>query len=421
MSKKILQSQDILNLINKYQTPAFFYDYEVMQKRVEEVQIFDVVRFAQKACSNISILKLMRKWGVYVDAVSAGEVLRAIEAGYKIGPNSFEVVYTADLFDRDAKKLIQKYSPPVNIGSPDMLTQLAEFSPNSPVILRINPGFGHGHSQKVNTGGDLSKHGIWYEDIQYCLDLAEKHGIKIVGLHIHIGSGADFEHLSQICDTMIQLSHQLKGHLKLISAGGGLPIPYHENEDRIDLRHYYNLWEKSRKAISEINGFEVKLEVEPGRYLVAESGFLIAQICSIKKMKNNWFYLIDAGFDNLVRPAMYGAYHQIEICSKSGEIFKEEEKRDVIVAGPLCESCDVFTQSEGGLVETRKLPNAKVGDFVVIRDTGAYGAVMSSNYNTRLLAPEILIRDQKGYLIRSRQSFEQLLGNEIEHKLKFFN
>ena len=412
----------VSELIQKFGTPAFFYDESIIKRRVAEMQIFETVRFAQKACSNISILKIMQSLGVWVDAVSAGEVLRAIQAGYQVGSNSFEVVYTADLFDKDAREVIQKYALPVNIGSPDMLTQLAEISPQSPVILRINPGFGHGHSQKVNTGGDLSKHGIWHEQLPECLDLAKKHQLSVVGLHIHIGSGSDFEHLSRICDTMIELSSQLKGQLKLISTGGGIPIPYSQTDERIDLKRYYDLWENSCQKISQITETEVRLEVEPGRYLVAESGFLISQICSIKKMGNHQFYLIDAGFDNLIRPAMYGAYHQIEVFSSQGVSQETKPKEEVVVAGPLCESCDVFTQSEGGFIEKRLLPKAQVGDYVVIRDTGAYGAVMSSNYNTRLLAPEILLSSQQPKVIRCRQNFTQLLENEIDfevEKLKF--
>ena len=145
-----------------YGTPAFVYDQATIEQRIAEVQQFPVVRFAQKACSNIAILALMRRHGVVVDAVSAGEILRALRAGYTAEGSPPGIVYTADVFDDDAIALIAEHRIPVNVGSPEMITQLGAFYPGADVTLRINPGFGHGHSRKTNTGGELSKHGIWY-------------------------------------------------------------------------------------------------------------------------------------------------------------------------------------------------------------------------------------------------------------------
>jgi diaminopimelate decarboxylase len=410
-SAKELFGISVHTLSQEYGTPTFLYHKELIEQRISEVKSFDTVRFAQKACSNLAILSIMRKNGVVVDAVSAGEIHRAVQAGFRTGPDVSDIVFTADIFDQDAIEYIKKYQLTVNVGSPDMITQLGEFAPGSRVILRINPGFGHGHSQKVNTGGNLSKHGIWHKDINMCLELAEKANVNICGVHMHIGSGSDFEHLSQVCDAMVQSASLLGDKLHIISAGGGLPIPY-KNEDkesgRIDVERYYSLWKKAQEDVSKVAGHHVELEVEPGRYLVAEAGALLTQIRSVKNTGGTDFYLIDAGFDNLIRPAMYGAYHEISIASQE----EADGSKDVVVAGPLCESCDVFTQSEGGFIETRKLPNAKVGDYLVLHDAGAYGAAMSSNYNTRKLAAEVLIADGKAHVIRKRQSFEQILENE---------
>jgi diaminopimelate decarboxylase len=291
-----------------------------------------------------------------------------------------------------------------------MITQLGAFCPGARVILRLNPGFGHGHSRKTNTGGEWSKHGIWHTQLEECLRLGREAGVKIHGLHMHIGSGTDFEHLAQVCGAMVRAARHLGADLDMISAGGGLPIPYRKNQARIDTAAYFTLWDNARKEIERTAGHPVRLEVEPGRYLVAESCSLITQIRSIKKVDGNLFYLVDAGFDTLVRPAMYGSYHESSVCGADGRELGPEQ--DVVVAGPLCESGDVFTQEEGGVVVTRRLPEARVGDYLVLHDAGAYGAAMSSNYNTRRLAPEILISEGKAEVIRARQTYDHILQFE---------
>ncbi|MBF0430802.1 MAG: diaminopimelate decarboxylase [Fibrobacteria bacterium] len=393
-----------------YQTPTFFYETETIKERIKDVARADVIRYAQKACSNIAILKLVQQQGVKVDAVSAGEIFRAVTAGFQTGDGKSDIVYTADIFDDDAISLIKKYQIPVNVGSPDMLGQLGTFAPGSKVTLRINPGFGHGHSEKVNTGGDLSKHGIWYKDIEECLSLAKNAGLTVHGLHMHIGSGSDFKHLSKVCEAMVTHAKKVGPSLEVISAGGGLPIPYQKDKPRIDLNAYFDLWDKTKADIAAAIKHDVQLEIEPGRYLVAESCTLLTQICSIKRMEENLFYLVNAGFDTLIRPAMYGAYHEISISPANTSECKEMQ--DVIVGGPLCESCDVFTQQEGGFVSNRLLPKAQVGDYLLIHDAGAYGAAMSSNYNSKRLAAEVLLTCDSHHLIRKRQTMEDLIKNE---------
>lgn len=401
---------------NEHGTPLWLYDYATIKQRVSEVKIFDIVRFAQKACPNLSIVSLMRNLGCMVDAVSAGEIVRALKAGFKGGSEKGkvpEIVYTADIFDRDALELVKQHNIAVNIGSADMIKQLADFGIKSELTVRVNPGFGHGHSRKTNTGGDLSKHGVWHEQLKDCIKLAQENGMWITGLHMHIGSGTDFEHLATVCNAMCDASRRLGGHLRTISAGGGLPIPYHEEEkcSRINVKAYFDLWDDTRKKIQQSVGHNIHLEVEPGRYLVAESGFLMTEIRAVKYQGKNLFYLVDAGFTDLVRPSFYGSYHQISIIPRDGRNITETV--DAIVGGPLCESGDVFTQEEGGFVVTRKLPKANVGDLLILHDAGAYGAAMSSNYNSRRYAAETMFENGSLKLIRKRQTFEQLLQNDI--------
>ena len=400
----------ISELVHQFGTPTYVYDAATIVDRIESLRSFDVIRYAQKACSNLAVLDLMRRQGVMVDAVSAGEIQRALKAGYVAQGNPPEIVYTADIFDHDALRMVIEHEIPVNVGSPDMIDQLGQIAPGRNITLRINPGFGHGLSQKTNTGGEHSKHGIWHEQLEDCLRRADRHGLNVNGLHMHIGSGTDMEHLTKVCGAMEKATLRAGRSITSISAGGGIPIPYEADEAPVDLEGYFQQWDVHRKRIEEEFGHEVTMEIEPGRYLVAESGYLISEIRAVKRTGDNVFYLLDAGFNNLARPVMYGAYHPMSVAPRDGEV--RRNVHDVVVGGPLCESGDIFTQKEGGYVSQRSLPVASVGDWLVIECAGAYGFVMSSNYNSKPHAAEVLIRNGSARQIRARQSYEDLMRGE---------
>ncbi|CAJ0565280.1 unnamed protein product, partial [Mesorhabditis spiculigera] len=181
-------------------TPTWIYSAEKIREKIAQLKRFDVIRFAQKASSNLNILKLMKNAGVFVDAVSFGEFKRSLKVGYepKTKPGQAEeVVYTADLVDLDTLKFLKDHEATINAGSLDMLRRIGQNSPGNRVWVRINPGFGHGHSQKTNTGGPQSKHGIWVTDFPEVLNIAAEFGLKLVGIHMHIGSGVDYSHLKE--------------------------------------------------------------------------------------------------------------------------------------------------------------------------------------------------------------------------------
>ena len=392
-------------------TPLWAYDAATIRARIAALRAFDTIRFAQKANSNTHLLRLMRQEGVRVDAVSLGEIERALAAGYSArGEGPSGIVFTADLFDHATLVKVVAEQIPVNAGSIDMLHQLGACSPGHRVWLRINPGFGHGHSNKTNTGGEHSKHGIWHTDLPAALAAIRGHKLQLVGLHMHIGSGVDYSHLEQVCTAMVELVARVDMPIEAISAGGGLSIPYRSGEPTIDTAHYFSLWDAARKQIEQQRKHKVQLEIEPGRYLVAESGVLVAEVRATKQMGKNHFVLVDAGFSELMRPSMYGSYHGIEILPADDSTRPLQAS---VVAGPLCESGDVFTQGEGGVVLTRELPQAKVGDLVVFHDAGAYGASMSSNYNTRPHIAEVLVDGDAVRLIRRKQTLAELLA--LEH------
>ncbi|MCW2310552.1 diaminopimelate decarboxylase [Rhodoferax antarcticus] len=408
--------QTLATLAKTHATPLWVYDASTIERQIEALRPFDVIRFAQKANSNTHILKLMKRCGVMVDSVSLGEIERALAAGFTPGVHDghAEIVFTADLLDRATLARVADLGVPVNCGSIDMLDQLGSVSPGHPVWLRINPGFGHGHSNKTNTGGEHSKHGIWHTDLPLACERLRANGLKLMGLHMHIGSGVDYAHLQEVCGAMVELVAVVAVQgldLQAISAGGGLSIPYQAGEPQIDTAHYFSLWDAARQQIADLLGHPVVLEIEPGRYLVAESGVLVSEVRATKTMGNSAFVMVDAGFSDLMRPSMYGSFHGMEIIHADGSAVPGAFQ-DTVVGGPLCESGDVFTQGEGGVVLTRPLPVAQVGDLLVLQDTGAYGASMSSNYNTRPLIAEVLIEDGLPRLIRRRQTVAELLALE---------
>lgn len=410
VSERALNSINLPLLYQQYGGPVWVYEAETIVQRIGQLRRFDVIRFAQKTCSNIHILRLMRSHGVKVDAVSQGEIERALLAGYR--PDGNDIVFTADLLDEQTLARVIELRIPVNAGSTDMLVQLGGRSPGHRVWLRIKPGFGHGHSQKTNTGGENSKHGIWHEDLSLAMTLVHRYGHKLIGLHMHIGSGVDYEHLSQVCDAMVQQVIACGPDLSAISAGGGLSVPYQLSEEPIDANHYFNLWDAARQRISQHLGHSVTLEIEPGRFLVAEAGVLVSQVRAVKDMGSRHFVLADVGFNDLMRPAMYGTYHHISLLPANDRDIGAEPLRETIVGGPLCESGDVFTQTSGGNVSPRYLPPAQIGDYLIFHDTGAYGASMSSNYNSRPLLPEVLFERGEARQIRRRQQLTELFNLE---------
>lgn len=404
----------LFDVARRFGTPLYVYDAAIVLERVAELlrarasdgRGFDVVRYAQKANPNLALLSLLREAGVFVDAVSAGELRRSVLAGF--APRS--TTFCADLFDREVLALLEREPFAVTVGSPDMLEQLAALPAAARrVTLRLNPGFGHGHDAKVSTGGSASKHGIWHADLPDVVRRARQCGLEVVGLHVHIGSGSDLANLTRSGEVLEAAARTVGASLETLSAGGGLPIPYRAGESRFDLAAHVEFWCAVRARIEASLGRRVALELEPGRFLVAECGVLLGEVRGLKRNGDHEYVFVDAGFHNLIRPALYGAYHEISVVGRDSE-----SREPFVVAGPLCESADVFTQGKQGVVLPRSLPRPRIGDLVCIHDAGAYGAAMASGYNSQLLAAEVLLHNGHARLVRARQTFEQLVQPELE-------
>ncbi|NOT30646.1 MAG: diaminopimelate decarboxylase [Planctomycetes bacterium] len=396
----------LIALAREHGTPLFVYDAGTIRARIAELRaLFDVVRYAQKANSNLALLALVRAEGCAIDAVSAGEVERALAAGFTAG----EIVFTSDVFDRAALECLARRRMRVNLGSLDMLEQYGALGVGREVTLRVNPGFGAGHSSGVTTGGEHSKHGIWHAELDSALSRARAAGLEVTGLHVHIGSGARIEGLIAAARSMHALAPRVGRSLALISAGGGLPIPYRPGEPRLDLAPLADAWRAVQRELEHELDKKLALEIEPGRYLVAEAGVLVTEVRATKRQGALDYVLVDAGFHNLPRPLLYGAYHEISVLGRASAapLFPQ------VVAGPLCESADVFTQDANGRLEPRALPRLAPDDLVCLHDAGAYASSMASNYNGQPFAAEVLVNGASTRVIRRRQELAELWRDEL--------
>lgn len=403
-----LEAARLRAIAAQFGTPVWVLDAGTMRARaraLRSLEPVDRVRYALKANDALAVLQLLRAAGLHADAVSAGELRRALFAGFEPA----QVRYTSDVFERAALALLREAPIAVCIGSSDMLEAVAREGLAGELWLRVNPGFGHGHDQKVDTGGPKSKHGIWHEELPELARRARELGLTVHGLHVHVGSGSDFVHLTRAAPVLVELAPLFSGSLRAISAGGGLPVPYRAGEATIDLKGYASEWDLARRAIAAACGRDIELEVEPGRFLVAEAGVLVCEVRGTKRTPGFDWLLVDAGFNDLLRPSYYGAYHAIEALVDEGRPTAAR-----VVAGPLCESGDVFTRSRDGSLEPVELPELEPGELLAIRDVGAYGATMSSNYNARPLAPIVLVDGQEVRPIRRRQRFEEMIAAELE-------
>jgi diaminopimelate decarboxylase len=423
--------QLLRTLAAKVGTPFWLYDAATIRQRIADVQFMTKApnvqaRFAMKACPATRVLHEMRAAGIWIDAVSGNEALRARRAGFAAGHTPPEICFTADVFRDNALDVVLSEKLLPNIGSPGMVRELAVAGYRGPVSLRINPGFGHGHVNACDTGGPSSKHGIWEADLLAVKDAVEAAGMRVTMLHAHIGSGPQFQELQE---NLTRLALEFKSllpsfaHLEAVSLGGGIPHNYRDHGAQVPVEPLHELFTTCHERLAVAARREIRLEIEPGRYYVAPGCTLVARVTDVKQTRTNekgagaTFAMVDAGFVDLVRPAMYGSWHHIAVVGKDDDD-PNTPREPIVVAGPLCESGDVFTRDEHELLQPRLLPRPEPGDLLTIRDAGAYGYAMSSNYNSIGRAPQ-LWREEDGSveLISRRETIEDILKAEASERI----
>jgi len=416
------------NLASKVGTPFWIYDAALIRRQIGAIkELTDApglqARYAMKACPATRILKEIHGAGIWIDAVSGNEALRAMRAGFSGGSQPPAILYTADVFRDNALSVILENNLMPNIGSPGMIRDLANAGYKGPIALRLNPGFGHGHVNACDTGGPSSKHGIWFSEAAATVAEAQKAGLKIVMLHAHVGSGPQIKELLQNLDLLANEFAALLPQfpdVEAVSLGGGIPHDYRGGR-AFDLAPLGKMLRAARERLCAAAGRDIRVEIEPGRFYVAPSAILVTTVTDLKQTQTNakgpgaTFAMVDAGFVDLVRPAMYGSFHRISLPEHSAE----EKPEPIVVAGPLCESGDVFTRDSDELLAPRPLPTPKPGDLLVLHDAGAYGYAMSSNYNSIGRAPQLWLEEDGSIsLISRRETLEDVLKLETDELLK---
>lgn len=414
-------------IAEKVGTPFYFYDGAILNQKFAELAALTEgdrlqCRFAVKANPARKVLEAARAHGMWIDAVSGNEVLRAKRAGFAMGNEPPVVMYTADVFRDNALQAVIENNVLPNIGSPGMIRELAEAGYRGPIAIRINPGFGHGHVQACDTGGPSSKHGIWYEDHATVKSLAEEAGFPVVALHAHVGTGPQIREFDENMKKLVALFAHLLPYYpdaRAVNLGGGIPHPYRPGAEPYPLGEYRGILQEGVRQLTAAAERPIGIEIEPGRYPVAGMAVLVARVKDVKatraneKGPGNQFIMVDAGFNDLIRPAMYGSYHHISIAGAG----QDRTPEPFVVAGPLCESGDVFTRDDQELLQPRDLPRPEPGDLLVLHDAGAYGTAMSSNYVSMGRAAQVYWEDGKASLIARRETLDDIVRMECDEAL----
>ncbi|MDO5536975.1 MAG: diaminopimelate decarboxylase [Desulfovibrionaceae bacterium] len=394
-------------LAERFGTPLYVYSEKILRKCCRElVSMCSVpgfgVNYSVKANSNPALLKIAREEGVTVDAMSPGELHMDLLAGF----DADSILYISNNISPAEMRNAIDHKLLVSVDSLSQLDMYGRFNPGGKVMVRFNPGIGAGHHKKVITAGKETKFGVCPEDYDSVVALLAKYNLTLAGVNQHIGSlfmQADgyvqaAEVLLHLIDAMPE---SMRAAIEVIDFGGGFGIPYHkyENEPRLDLAALGAGLDALLGAWREKSGYSGRFLVEPGRYVAAECGLVLGSVEAVKNNGPRRYVGTDIGFNVLQRPVMYGSFHDVEIY---GADQAERPVMEQTLVGNICESGDI-------LAKERLWPEMREGDVVAMLDAGAYGFSMSSSYNTRCLAAEVLITEAgEARLIRRRQTLDDL-------------
>ena len=405
----------LTELIEKYGSPLYIYDYEILQDRCEKMMKFKEtlkaklkhvkinIHYSSKANSNPAILKIVKNIGLYADSMSPFELKMCQKSGF----NKKEILYVCNNIDKNEMKLVNKEGILICFDSISQVEAWGELFPNTDIMIRINPGIRVvGHSKKVITSGKETKFGISEENFTELLRVIKKHNLNLIGIHQHLGSlflNDKIDDYIQGVKSGLELINKYFPNIKILDLGGGFGVPYKPEEKALDLNLLADrLCAVLKDFLDEIPNIH-ELKFEPGRYIPCESGMIIGKVIANKYENKTWWIGTDIGMNQLVRPSMYNAYHEISILTHN------EEKNIVKanVCGNICESSDI-------LGKNIYLPLPNIDDIIIVKNAGAYGYSMASNYTGRLRPAEVMIYgDNSEKLIRKRETIEYLEENIV--------
>jgi len=402
----MISHQSLLDYANKYGTPLYVYDGNQILDRYKELYEFIdypklKILYAMKANYNVGILKLLKKNNAYLDTVSPGEVMLALKLGF----TKDEILFTSNNITDAEMNEVQETGVLFNIGAISSLEKYGKSFPGNNVCVRFNPDVYAGENKYVQTAGAITKFGILMSDLDKVLEIAAKYKLKIVGIHEHTGSGiGQTEKVFESMNNLLSIATKENfPDLEFIDFGGGLKVNYTPTAQHIDWKKF---GEKVSKVFTEFcknYGKELYMYFEPGKFVVAESGYLIIEVNTIKNNRGRLIAGTNSGFNHLIRPLLYGSYHHIEnLTNPNGKKYLYD------VCGNICESGDCFA-------EQRELPEIREGDLLVIKTAGAYCYSMGSIYNLRSMPSELLVIDDQEYLITKKLSSSQIADLIIQN------
>ncbi len=416
-SMRFLTYEDLDEIQMEFGTPCFVYDEATLRANAREVLAFPHAyglfpRYAMKAAPTAAILRIFNEEGLGIDASSVHEVERAVRAGFGTESISLSTQELADDFIYWAQDGIR-----INLCSLNQIDKVGKWGKVRRVGLRFNPGKGSGGNNRTNVGGPASSFGIWKDDLEKTISLCQDYRLVVDRIHTHIGSGSDPEVWKTVASMTLDLARSFPS-VECINLGGGYKVARMPDEKATDLQEVGKPVKELFEAFANETGRELKLEIEPGTYLLAHACSLVTRIQDVTSTgKDGYRFLkLDSGMTEILRPSLYGAQHPIHLVCEPGQQ-KFRESIDQVVVGHCCESGDLLTPAPGDpeALSTRNLPRGEIGDFCVIEGAGAYCSSMAAkNYNSFPEAAEVL-RKQDGRLalIRKRQTFDQIIENEV--------
>ncbi|TGK06604.1 diaminopimelate decarboxylase [Leptospira semungkisensis] len=411
---KFLTPEEARKIAATYGTPIFIYNRKGIESSCDSVLSFPnafgiTVRFAMKANPGRTILEILRKKGIHIDASSEHEVKRALLAGFK--PS--DILLTSQQLAKSLKELVSQ-GVQFNACSLRQLEEYGKAFPGGEVSVRFNPGLGSGATKKTDVGGNTSSFGIWHEEIGKVKEILSQYKLKLVRVHTHIGSGSDPEVWKAVAHYTLEIASQFPD-CRTVNLGGGFKVGRMQGEKTTDPQVIGKPVKELFENYAKDKGVQLKMEIEPGSYLMVNNGAILTQVDDIVTTGKDGFTFVklDMGMDVNTRPALYAAKHPLVVVPQ-----KEGAKigtGDFVYVGHCCESGDLITQEEGGGPQLRTTHTPEIGDLVVMEGTGAYCSSMSTkNYNSYPETPEVLIdSDGSVKLIRQKQNLEQILQNEV--------
>jgi|TARA_B100001093_G_C26761959_1_gene986161 diaminopimelate decarboxylase len=398
-----MKNKDLLKAADKFGTPCYVYDTSKIKKQYDRlINSFKTVKnlkinYAVKALSNLSILKYINYLGAGIDTVSIQEVLLGIKAGF----SPEKIIYTPNGVSIKEIIKVSKMGVNINIDNLNMLEQFGSTHSEIPVCIRINPHVMAGGNNKISVGHIDSKFGISIHQIPLLLRIVENTNIKVNGIHMHTGSDIlDIEVFIHAAEILFETASKFE-NLEFIDFGSGFKVPYSPGDNETNIEELGSKLSKRFNEFCDDYGKELTLTFEPGKFLVSEAGNFLCSVNSIKQTTSTVFAQIDSGFNHFVRPMMYGSNHYIENISNP-----DDSERFYSIVGYICET-DTFATN-------RRISMISEGDILCFKNAGAYCFSMASNYNSRYKPSEILFYNNEFTEIRKRESFEDLIKNQIE-------